>query len=105
MEMETFWRQDVRFGKSELRVAGRFSRWWADGGYGMPTYLEGTAWSSMRPFMKLARLAEASLTASASLERVSFCMSSSSTLTDFSFSVMVAVWVLFVKGKVVGIVS
>lgn len=67
------------------------------------TYLEGAAWSSMRPFMKLARLAEASLTAAASLEMESFCMSSSSTLTDFWFSVMVTVgvWVLFV---IVGIV-
>lgn len=45
-------------------------------------YLEGTSWSSMRPLMKEARAAAASLMPADSLEMVSCCMSSSRTLTD-----------------------
>lgn len=49
-------------------------------------YLVGASQSSMRPLMKEARAAEASLMASASLEMVSFCISSSSTLALWAFS-------------------
>lgn len=41
----------------------------------------GTAWSSMRPLMKLASEPAASFVAAASLEMLSCCMSSSRTLT------------------------
>lgn len=50
------------------------------------SYLTGVSRSSMRPLMKEATAWEASLTASASLAMVSFCMSSSRTLRLWAFS-------------------
>lgn len=50
------------------------------------THLVGASWSSMRPLIKEAKEWEASLTAAASLERVSFCIRSSKILTDCAFS-------------------
>src|SRR5690606_10571055 len=78
------WRQKP---KDDVCVEGQGGVGWESG---VVSYLVGVSRSAMRPLMKVASAPADSLMASASLEMVSFCISSSRTLRLLAFSAAAA---------------